>query len=815
MTDPTKETLAELLLKWEEMYERGQDVPAAVLAKAHPEIIDTLERRIDILKRSAWLDKPLGDDPPGDNGPDPAPQEPPRTLAGRYRLDALIAQGGFAQVYRAFDTELRRVVAVKIPKPGRLHSTDAFLAEARRVAGLKHDNIVPVHDAGVADGTCFIVSEFIEGGSLSERLGKGALSKKDALRWISAIADALHYAHLNGVVHRDVKPGNILVDHHGNAKLTDFGIAGSTAGPGDVDPSLGTLRYMSPEQLQSQPADARSDIYSLGVVFYEMLTGGMPYSSNSIQSLRREIAAGTALRSGSLPRSLRHICMKALEPSPEKRFSSALQFSNAIRLANRSRPWLALFAATAILGALFFAFRPGTTPSGQLEVNGIGNQRFLPAKIPSSWIKPGVFAEIRGAGKIQCPRLPISAYVLEFDVESRNPRGRIVFYSGEPGSGVEVAFGHTWPDDAKRDEISCRLFRRQPFGVNWIGDAFFPRNKVMTLRVVVADDFHSLARNLLPALGGSGDAADCCITITTNEDTDATLVRASCCALTEEDARDANVEFPKRVLKFDVAATERRLAEQLTTTPPQTPTLGETFVVGPSRLPMQWIAPGEFTMGSQAMRYVQTGLGNERVRITNGYWIATYETTQAQWEELMHSNPSRFTGSPYLPVNNVSWTEACEFCRALTARERQAGRCRDGYEYRLPTEAEWEYACRAGSDREFPVPLKDLVVRDGKFPHLMEVGTSPANDWGLHEMQGNVPEWCLDEWRPYPADQKDATLDRYHKGDPLKSMFVLRGNGFWMTEVGPTSFTRTKRANVSGGFRGFRIVLGPERNVVP
>lgn len=811
MTDPTRETLAELLLRWEEMYDRGQDVPATVLAKDHPDLVGEVERRIAVLKRSLWLDKPWDDDRPGDEGRDPSPHRPARTLAGRYRLDSLIAEGGFAQVYRAFDTELHREVAVKIPKPDRLDSTDAFLAEARRVAGLKHDNIVAVHDVGVVDGTCFIVSEFVEGGSLSERLGTGAVPARDALRWAGSIADALHEAHLHGIVHRDVKPGNILIDHHGNAKLADFGIAQAATGAGDVDPSLGTLRYMSPEQLQGGSATPRSDIYSLSLVFHEMLTGRVPYASTNPQSLRKEIIAGASLHSGALPARLRRICAKALHPDPRQRFSSAQEFSAAIRAASVNRGWLVMLAVPALLGAIWLATGERTAPAGHLEVTGIGTQRFIPAKIASSWRKPGVFAEIRGAGKIECPRLPMTAYVMEFDVESRNPKGTMIFYSGERGSGVEVAFGHTWPQDATRDEISCRLFRRQPFGINWIGDAFFPTHTIMTLRVVVADDFHSLTRNLLPALGGSGDVADCCVTIITTEGTDATIRRAACRALTEEDARDAKVEFPRRALSFDVAATKQRLAAHVGTTPNETPAAGRPYVLGADRMPMQWMDPGDYTMGSKAMRYVQTGLGNERVRITTGFWIAAYETTQSQWDELMDSNPSRFTGSPYLPVHHVSWTQACEYCRALTARERRAGRCPDGYEYRLPTEAEWEYACRAGTDREFPVPLAELVVRDGRFPHVMEVGASPANDWGLHEMQGNVPEWCLDEWRPYPATQEEATVDRFHTGDPRRSMFAVRGNGFWITEVGPTAFTRTKRADVGGGFRGFRTVLGPER----
>ena len=259
-----KELLAEFLLRWEELYDRGQDTPASELAKDYPELIQQLERRIKALKEISWLDKPLDDDPPGDEPPKPTPVA--RTLANRYRLDELIAEGGFAQVYRAYDTELQRTVAVKIPKPSKLESKDAFLAEARRVARLKHDSIVPVHDVGVEGDTCFIVTEYVEGGSLADKLVSGRIPREQALRWVSEIADALEYAHLNGVIHRDVKPANILIDHHGRAKLADFGIAHSATKTGEFAPSLGTLRYMSPEQLEGKPSDHRSDLYSLGVV---------------------------------------------------------------------------------------------------------------------------------------------------------------------------------------------------------------------------------------------------------------------------------------------------------------------------------------------------------------------------------------------------------------------------------------------------------------------------------------------------------------------------------------------------------------------
>ncbi len=207
----------------------------------------------------------------------PAPNAP-RTLAGRYRLDEKIAEGGFAEVWKGYDLELRRAVAVKVPKAGRLLSTERFMAEARRVAGLKHPGVVPVFDVGRDGESCFIVSEFVEGGSLADRIAKDRPRQQEAVRLVAEVAETLAYAHRQGFVHRDIKPGNILIDQHGRALLADFGIARSPddgAESGAV--SFGTLAYMSPEQVEGQAVDHRADIYSLGVVLYELLTGQLPH----------------------------------------------------------------------------------------------------------------------------------------------------------------------------------------------------------------------------------------------------------------------------------------------------------------------------------------------------------------------------------------------------------------------------------------------------------------------------------------------------------------------------------------------------------
>ena len=208
-------------------------------------------------------------------------------MIGPYRIIEQIGQGGMATVYKAYHAAMDRYVAVKILPRQLAESpefTGRFRQEARVIAHLEHAHILPVHDYGESEGYTYLVMRYLEAGTLKEKLSGGRLPLAEVDRLFTQLADALDYAHAKGVIHRDLKPSNVLLDARANVFLTDFGIAkllesdSKYTGTGAM---IGTPAYMSPEQAQGMPVDQRTDIYSLGIILYEMVTGRVPFDAET------------------------------------------------------------------------------------------------------------------------------------------------------------------------------------------------------------------------------------------------------------------------------------------------------------------------------------------------------------------------------------------------------------------------------------------------------------------------------------------------------------------------------------------------------
>jgi len=409
------------------------------------------------------------------------------------------------------------------------------------------------------------------------------------------------------------------------------------------------------------------------------------------------------------------------------------------------------------------------------------------------------FATFTGApATLDYAQLPAMAYVWNLELTPRAAAGWITFTLGDLSERLEIRLGvgsapdtlecgvqqHSMSAYVKRKPVVCPLDRRLKFTLFWNP----------TRQILHENDAQIHNTAVQPA--------DLKLRIRAGAGFSATIHRCEFRSWTLGDARRMNWTMPVSRINADVGQTALRLYSA-------NPDLGDKpmltsakpFVASPSGTVLHWIPAGTFEHSNPANRRQ-----NLSVRITQGFWIGRYEVTQREWQRVMPTNPSRVSGSPFLPVDSVSWDEAGEFLAQLNQQEARVKRLPPGYVYRLPTACEWEYACRAGSTERYPVPIDQLwcVATSGGRPH--EVGENPPNAWGLHDMQGNVPEWCLDSGVGEPDFR---VPDPFLKPTKANEQFVVRGGGWWSHQAYCAAGVPERAFNKPGGWRGFRVVLAP------
>ena len=458
----------------------------------------------------------------------------------------------------------------------------------------------------------------------------------------------------------------------------------------------------------------------------------------------------------------------------------------------------------------------------RLAMNGLGGKRYLDPETfggdwlgfnprcnsaEKAWIKDDVFAVIAAKGALAWPSVPASRYVCEFEVTFTGRERDLKICFGDPWDATQLFCDYV--PDRKAVECTLRLWRHGGWG--WYGHRDFEVNKRHVFRVVVGDGRQTLFAAGMPALGEHNSwPTDCRLRIWSGTDSGTIIHSLSFRPLTLADAQACGWEMPPSTVEGQPAIAASRI-ERLADGLSDKPAAGKRCKAAIVGSPLAWIEPGTFQMGSSRPDDVR----RETVVLTKGFWIGQTEVTQREYRRVMGVNPSRIGGSEYLPVDWVQWQDCEAFCRRLNDAARKAGALPGGYEYRLPTEAEWEYACRAGSDKDYSTSPVSVWDRDQSGRRPREVAESEPNAWGLYDMHGNAMEWCRDRWYDYPGRTTVSETDPYRPGKPTTESFVVRGGAWWLGADTCSSHWRSLCTNTpAGGYRGFRIALAPVQKVI-
>lgn len=686
---------------------------------------------------------------------------PDGELFGQYKVLRMLGEGGMGQVYEVEHQVLETRHAIKLINPAVLEyeeSLQYFRNEARVMANLNHIGIVDVDDFGQTEGYYWLRLELIPGIEFDQKnlisldqyldCRPELLHEYEVFNFLKQTLSAIGYAHSKGVIHCDLKPANILL-HPQGAKIADFGIVrllredfhrtsiqpiiqetqynhSHTLSPTETA-IMGTYEYMSPEQRKGLRVDGRSDLYAIGLIAYQMITGHNLPSLKPATEIRKKIH-----------HAWDQWLQKALEENPVDRFRTAQDMLTSlpnVKIPSKfpievGQPFIQSQPPPPPADSL--GPQPSTEPSSSSPVKLVLIILFLCALAASGYYfisKLGDDSDTQTPPDKNTPSLP----------EIPPPPNTHTINNTPPTPN---------PTLNKPPEIEPPLLP--------------PPSSI----------------NLPNSTNGN--------TITT----------------TQKPPQITPTPPPP-------TPTPRPIPPIPSPTFPSGPELGKSWIIPKLQIQLIWIPAGSFMMGSpetEPHRYPQEG-PQHRVEISKSFWISSTEITTGQWNLLTPESPLR--GKDNLPTHSISWLDALSFCNKVEARQRKIPK---GYQFRLPTEAEWEYACRAGTSTPYYFGTDLANVEEhiwyGKNANGISqpVGTKPPNKFGLFNMHGNVREWCYDLYaESYPSSpQVDPT------GPKTGTLHVARGGSWRLFEPYCRSAARKgERNSTHASDLGFRIALAP------